>query len=105
MSMPVHTSLFKLLYTLHHVCMPGIEVVYVTPCVLCMQAYKAGVRYPQYVLIYPAWYEEMWWNDTKVDFDCPLEERESVIEQMLSIYQYELIEDRNKKADNGMVSA
>lgn len=68
------------------------------------QAYRAGVRYPQYALIYPAWYEEMWWNDTELNFTCTLEERESVIQQMLSIYQYEFIEDPDRKADNGMVS-
>ena len=62
------------------------------------------MRYPGYVLIHPAWYQERWWNDTDLEFDCSLEERESVLEHMLSIYQYEFIEDVDKRADNGMVS-
>lgn len=69
-----------------------------------MQAYYAGVKYPQYVLIHPAWYSEKWWNDSKIDFECSLKERESVIQRMLSIYQYEFIEDVHRKADNGVVS-
>lgn len=72
---------------------------------LLCQAYGAGVQYPGHVLIHPAWYQERWWNDSNIDFNCSLEERESVLEHMLSIYQYEFIEDVDDKADNGVTGS
>ena len=69
------------------------------------KAYAAGVRYPQYMLIHPAWYAANWWNGSYDNVGCSAEQRETVIPHTLSVYQYEFIEDYDRKADTGTVCA
>ena len=60
--------------------------------------------YPGYVLIHPAWYIADWWIGDDDSYSCSSQQRESVLPYMLSVYQYEFIEDYERVAESGTVS-
>ena len=62
------------------------------------------MKYPGYVLIHPAWYIADWWIGDDDNYTCSSQQRESVLPYMLSVYQYEFIEDYERVAESGTVS-
>jgi len=62
-----------------------------------------GMRYPRYMFLTYAWYDDGWWEEEDED-GCTSVQRQSVLPYMLSPIQDEFLSNFSATTDTGFVS-
>ena len=87
--------------------MPGIYNTMFTIIIMWFkQAYRQGIKYPQYFFLLYGWYAANWWVGSPEDdrmYGCTAEERQSVLPYSLAPLTAEFISDYSQQADTGIV--
>ena len=78
----------------------------ITVIVVTMQAFKRGLRYPQYVYLLYGWYRHQWWHisSDNDNVTCTRSQMEQVLERSILVTQYPEILNRSQITDTGEVT-
>ena len=76
-----------------------------------LQAFQAGIYYPQYQFVVIGWYGNQWWvGDSDFQqyllskYGCTIANRETALAYSISVLQDEFASDLSKVVDSGTVS-
>ena len=63
-----------------------------------------GMRYPRYMFLTYAWYDDGWWEEEDEEDGCTSVQRQSVLPYTLAATQDEFLSNFSATTDTGFVS-